>query len=171
MSNSKWNLEPNSKFQVSSRTYLWKWFSNFWNLESIPHILEPKLVPSSVLNSIMEPCSPLIIKAVKKWNITLTKHLKQDRKVFRDGFLSIHASTGKVRAMLTGPYLIGKQSFMSSYENTIIVPVASRPTPSLGQIIHVSSEKSIILSFLISILSDKKIDSQRGTRRAYLAFS
>ncbi|XP_056173589.1 uncharacterized protein LOC115661740 isoform X1 [Syzygium oleosum] len=35
-------------------------------------------------------------EAPAKWNVTFTKHLKQKRKVYRDGFLSLHSSAGKV---------------------------------------------------------------------------
>ncbi|KAM7491505.1 hypothetical protein LguiA_034426 [Lonicera macranthoides] len=33
---------------------------------------------------------------VKKWTVTYTKHVKQKRKVYQDGFLEIHSSTHKV---------------------------------------------------------------------------
>ncbi|XP_030540303.1 uncharacterized protein LOC115748064 isoform X2 [Rhodamnia argentea] len=36
------------------------------------------------------------MEALKKWSVTFTKHLKQKRKVYCDGFLSLHTSTGKV---------------------------------------------------------------------------
>ncbi|XP_030513700.1 uncharacterized protein LOC115727598 [Rhodamnia argentea] len=36
------------------------------------------------------------MEAPKKWSVTFTKHLKQKRKVYCDGFLSLHTSTGKV---------------------------------------------------------------------------
>ncbi|KAK3429282.1 hypothetical protein EUGRSUZ_E00696 [Eucalyptus grandis] len=35
-------------------------------------------------------------EAPTKWNVTFTKHLKQKRKVYRDGFLSLHSSSAKV---------------------------------------------------------------------------
>ncbi|KAF8019963.1 hypothetical protein BT93_G0599 [Corymbia citriodora subsp. variegata] len=35
-------------------------------------------------------------EAPAKWNVTFTKHLKQKRKVYRDGFLSLHSSSAKV---------------------------------------------------------------------------
>ncbi|KAF8027977.1 hypothetical protein BT93_E0787 [Corymbia citriodora subsp. variegata] len=34
-------------------------------------------------------------EAPTKWNVTVKKHLKQKRKVYRDGFLYLHASTAK----------------------------------------------------------------------------
>ncbi|KAL3738370.1 hypothetical protein ACJRO7_019838 [Eucalyptus globulus] len=35
-------------------------------------------------------------EAPTKWNVTFTKHLKQKRKVYRDGFLSLHSSSAKL---------------------------------------------------------------------------
>ncbi|KAK9926354.1 hypothetical protein M0R45_023590 [Rubus argutus] len=33
---------------------------------------------------------------LKRWSVTYTKHMKQKRKVYQDGFLELHASTGKM---------------------------------------------------------------------------
>ncbi|KAH1135705.1 hypothetical protein GLYMA_05G218900v4 [Glycine max] len=33
----------------------------------------------------------------KRWTVTYTKHIKQKRKVYQDGFLQLHISTGKVK--------------------------------------------------------------------------
>ncbi|XP_062146507.1 uncharacterized protein LOC133854358 isoform X3 [Alnus glutinosa] len=33
---------------------------------------------------------------VKRWNVTYTKHTKQKRKVYQDGFLELHISTNKI---------------------------------------------------------------------------
>lgn len=37
---------------------------------------------------------------VKKWSVTYTKHIKQKRKVYQDGFLELHKTTNKVRMYL-----------------------------------------------------------------------
>lgn len=33
---------------------------------------------------------------VKKWSVTYTKHVKQKRKVYQDGFLELDKTTNKV---------------------------------------------------------------------------
>ncbi|XP_044486104.1 uncharacterized protein LOC123211440 isoform X2 [Mangifera indica] len=35
--------------------------------------------------------------AKKRWSVTFTKHIKQKRKVYQDGFLDLHISTNKVK--------------------------------------------------------------------------
>lgn len=36
-----------------------------------------------------------------KWSVTYTKHVKQKRKVYQDGFLELHMSTNKVFLLIT----------------------------------------------------------------------
>ena len=36
----------------------------------------------------------------KRWSVTYTKHVKQKRKVYQDGFLELHASTNKVWTLI-----------------------------------------------------------------------
>ncbi|KAJ8764940.1 hypothetical protein K2173_010405 [Erythroxylum novogranatense] len=38
-------------------------------------------------------------KTKKRWNVTYTKHIKQKRKVFHDGFLDLHLSSNKVKLL------------------------------------------------------------------------
>ncbi|XP_039169216.1 uncharacterized protein LOC104444044 [Eucalyptus grandis] len=45
-------------------------------------------------------------EAPTKWNVTFTKHLKQNRKLYRDGFLSLHSSSAKVMLYDDGDQLL-----------------------------------------------------------------
>lgn len=38
---------------------------------------------------------------MNRWKVTYTKHLKQKRKVYHDGFLDIHRSSNKVSISFT----------------------------------------------------------------------
>jgi hypothetical protein len=40
--------------------------------------------------------TPTMADSKKRWTVTYTKHVKQKRKVYQDGFLVLNVSTGKV---------------------------------------------------------------------------
>ncbi|KAI3422950.1 DUF2439 domain-containing protein [Psidium guajava] len=53
-------------------------------------------IPLEIPRILLPSPNATTMEALKKWTVTFTKHLKQKRKVYRDGFLSLDTSTGKV---------------------------------------------------------------------------